>query len=106
MGSTPTDHEKRIVFKNNQTHSKHCFPPCLVTSRILDDANSSVLSSRIKKKQFFEYVFFFFQFYYNCLCCKKCETVEFLRKNFLYLKILCENSTGSGASGTNWLADY
>ena len=32
--------------------------------------------------------------------------VEFLRKNFLDLKILCENSTGSGASGTNWLADY
>ena len=32
--------------------------------------------------------------------------LNFLRKNFLDLKILCENSTGSGASGTNWLADY
>ena len=104
MGSTPTDHEKRIVFKNNQTHSKHCFPPCLVTSRILDDANRSVLSSITKNHSSLN--MFFFQFYYNCLCFKKCETVEFLRKNFLDLKILCENSTGSGASGTNWLADY
>ena len=60
MGSTPTDHEKRIVFKNNQTHSKHCFPPCLVTSRILDDANPSVLSSRTKNHaQFFEFDLFF-----------------------------------------------
>ena len=58
MGSTPTDHEKRIVFKNNQTHSKHCFPPCLVTSRILDDANPSVLSSRIKNHSSLN-VFFF-----------------------------------------------
>ena len=105
MGSTPTDHEKRIVFKNNQTHSKHCFPPCLVTSRILDDANPSVLSSRTKNHaQFFEFDLFFnsitFVFFVRY------KMVEFLRKNFLDLKILCENSTGSGASGTNWLADY
>ena len=104
MGSTPTDHEKRIVFKNNQTHSKHCFPPCLVTSRILDDANPSVLSSRTKNHSSLNLIYFSIPLHLSFLL--DIKWLNFLRKNFLDLKILCENSTGSGASGTNWLADY